>query len=73
MEQRAAQASEEASEVRLAMSQLRDALDESENQARELEKEKGDLRRAFDETQSRLEKLQKSSKVRAVTPMDDTY
>jgi ABC-type phosphate transport system auxiliary subunit len=51
------------------MSQLRDALDDSERQARDLEKEKGELRRAFNEMQSRLEKLQKSSKVMDAFPL----
>ena len=65
---------EEVAEVRLAMSQLRDALDDSEKQARDLEKEKADLRRAFDETQSRLEKLQKSSKVCVtIMPFSNSY
>lgn len=65
LEQRASQAQEELNEVRSAMAQLRDALDEGERQSRELEKEKADLRQALDKKESQLEKLQKSSKAMA--------
>ncbi|KAI9661000.1 MAG: hypothetical protein M1821_009327 [Bathelium mastoideum] len=62
LERRAAQAGEEAGEMRGAMGELRDALDEGERQTRELEKEKGALRKSLEETQGKLEKLQKSSR-----------
>ncbi|KAL2038723.1 hypothetical protein N7G274_008481 [Stereocaulon virgatum] len=47
------------------MGELRDALDESERQARDLEKQKAELRRSVEDTQFRLEKLQKSNKTMA--------
>ena len=54
---------QEIDQVRHAMAELQDALDESERQARELEKQKVDLRQTSEETRHRLEKLQKSNKV----------
>jgi chromosome segregation ATPase len=62
MEAEAQRSGQEVSDVRQAMSQLRDALDESEKQLRNLEKEKSELRRAVEETNQRLEKLRKSNK-----------
>ena len=52
----------EIGEVRTAMAQLRDALDESERQAQDLERHKVDLRRAGEEAQQRLERLTKANK-----------
>lgn len=53
---------QEAQEVREAMTSLREALDESEKQVRDLEKEKAELRRSVEETNNRLEKLRRSHK-----------
>ena len=63
LEHRASQSSKEFEDIRKAMGELRDALDESERQARELEKQKAELRRSVEDTQHRLEKLQKANKV----------
>ena len=49
-------------EVRAAMAQLREALDESERQAQDLERQKADLRRNGEEVQQRLERLTKANK-----------
>ncbi|KAK3049431.1 Golgin imh1 [Extremus antarcticus] len=57
-----AQDQEELVEVRTAMAQLRDTLDENE---RHCEKEKGDLRTKHADLEARLEKLQKSGKAMA--------
>src|SRR5438045_8859332 len=46
------------------MERLREALDESENQARETEKQKTDLRRLLDDANQKYDKLQKSFKVK---------
>ena len=46
------------------MEELRDALDESEKQAREAEKQKTDLRRLLDDANQKFEKLQKSLKIK---------
>jgi chromosome segregation ATPase len=62
-EEKSSKAAEEIKEVREAMGQLRDALDETEKQVRELEKEKALLKKTSDETSGKLEKLQKSSRV----------
>ena len=47
------------------MSELRDALDAGEKQARDLELEKSELRSTLENAQQRLEKLQKTNKVSA--------
>jgi len=52
----------EVGEVKTAMAQLRDALDESERQAQDLERQKADLRRNGEEAQQRLERLTKANK-----------
>ena len=52
----------EIGEVRAAMAQLRDALDESERQTQDLERQRADLRRNGEETQQRLERLTKANK-----------
>jgi chromosome segregation ATPase len=52
----------EIAEVRVAMAQLRDALDESERQALDLERQKADFRRNGEEAQQRLERLTKANK-----------
>ena len=61
--QRAEQSGQELSDVRKAMGELRDALDEGERQSRELESEKMASQKALEDAQSRIEKLQKSNKV----------
>ena len=65
LEHRAGQCIREADDIRKAMAELRDALDESEKQARDLENQKAELRRSVEDTQHRLEKMQKSNKVRS--------
>ncbi|EHK96363.1 putative Golgin IMH1 [Glarea lozoyensis 74030] len=55
-------ASQEVSEVRSAMVELRNALDGSEKQVRDAEKQRGDLRRLLEEANQRYEKLQKELK-----------
>jgi chromosome segregation ATPase len=65
LQQRAFQAQAELTEVRTAMAQLRDALDETERQSRLLEKEKLEARKSLEEKEMRLERLQKSSKAMA--------
>ena len=65
LEHRAGQCTREADDIRKAMAELRDALDESEKQARDLEKQKAELRRSVEDAQHRLEKMQKSNKVRS--------
>jgi chromosome segregation ATPase len=52
----------EIGEVRMAMAQLREALDESERQAQDLERQKADLRRNSEEAQQKLERLTKANK-----------
>lgn len=66
LEQRCERCTRETEEVRSAMGELRDALDESERQARDLEKQKAELRRSVEETQVRLDKLQKTNKVGSI-------
>ncbi|KAL1998179.1 hypothetical protein VTN02DRAFT_6713, partial [Thermoascus thermophilus] len=53
---------QELQDVRQAMAQLRDALDESEKQVRALEKERAELRRSVEEMTSRAEKLRKANR-----------
>lgn len=53
----------EVDEVRKAMGELRNSLDESERRVRELKKDKGELRKSVEDTQHRLEKLQRVNKV----------
>ena len=65
LEHRAGQCSREADDIRKAMAELRDALDESEKYARDLEKQKAELLRSVEDAQHRLEKMQKSNKVRS--------
>ncbi|KAI9803125.1 MAG: hypothetical protein M1833_001196 [Piccolia ochrophora] len=62
LESKAISSTQEVDELRNAMVQLRDTLDENEKQTREVEKQKAELRRAVEETQQRLERLQKSNK-----------
>ena len=70
LEHHAGQCTRETDDIRKAMAELRDALDESEKQARDLEKQKAELRRSVEDAQHRLEKMQKSNKVRSpVLPM----
>ena len=64
LERTSEQAVLETKEFHRAMAKLRDALDESERQARDLERQRGELRRSVEEAQHRLEKMQKSNKVR---------
>ena len=73
LEHRAGQCTSEVNGVRRAMAELRDALDESEKQARDLEKQKAELRRSVEDTQHRLEKMQKSNKVRSLVPKNPYY
>ncbi|THY91361.1 hypothetical protein D6C92_06318 [Aureobasidium pullulans] len=65
LEKKADAANEELTEVRSAMTQLRDALDDHERTSHSLEKEKTDLRKTLFDTETRLASLQKSSKALA--------
>ncbi|TIA36146.1 hypothetical protein D6C83_06647, partial [Aureobasidium pullulans] len=65
LEKKADAANEELTEVRSAMTQLRDALDDHERTSHSLEKEKTDLRKTLSDTETRLASLQKSSKALA--------
>ena len=64
LETRANESAQEVKDVRDAMAQLRDTLDENEKQLGDAEKQKVELRRTLEDTQGRLDKLQRSSKVR---------
>jgi chromosome segregation ATPase len=61
-EAQSSRAGDELKEVREAMGQLRDALDETEKQVLELEKERAALKQGLDESQSKLDRLQKSTR-----------
>lgn len=62
-DQKLEQHTKEVDEVRKAMGELRNALDESERRVRELKKDKLELRKSIEDSQHRLEKLQRVNKV----------
>jgi multidrug resistance efflux pump len=59
-EAQSGRSAQELKDVHQAMTQLRDALDESEKQARVLEKKEAELHRSVEETSNRLKKLRKA-------------
>ena len=62
-QRRLEQSTKEVADVRAAMTDLKDALDDGEKQSREYEAERENLTRSLEEAQQKVEKLQRSNKV----------